>query len=47
MVPRGDPDYPKVQADLIQEAHRIGARGLKVLKTLGLYLRDNSPPARW
>jgi predicted TIM-barrel fold metal-dependent hydrolase len=37
----GDPDYPKVQADLIQEAHRIGARGLKVLKTLGLNLRDN------
>jgi predicted TIM-barrel fold metal-dependent hydrolase len=35
-----EPDYPKVQADLISEAHKAGARGLKVLKTLGLYLRD-------
>jgi predicted TIM-barrel fold metal-dependent hydrolase len=35
-----EPDYPKAQGDLIQEAQKIGARGLKVLKTLGLYLRD-------
>jgi predicted TIM-barrel fold metal-dependent hydrolase len=34
------PDYAKRQADLLQEAHRNGARGLKVLKTLGLYLRE-------
>ena len=36
-----DPDYPRVQADLIEDAHRRGAKGLKVLKTLGLYLREN------
>jgi predicted TIM-barrel fold metal-dependent hydrolase len=35
-----DPAYPKKQADLIEDAHRAGARGLKVLKTLGLYLRE-------
>jgi predicted TIM-barrel fold metal-dependent hydrolase len=35
-----EPDFPKIQADLIQQAHDIGARGLKCLKTLGLYLRD-------
>jgi predicted TIM-barrel fold metal-dependent hydrolase len=35
------PDYPKRQADAIAEAKRIGARGLKVLKTLGLFLREN------
>jgi predicted TIM-barrel fold metal-dependent hydrolase len=35
------PDYPKTQADLIADAHRRGAKGLKVLKTLGLYLRQN------
>jgi hypothetical protein len=34
-----EPGYPKLQADLIEEAHRAGARGLKVLKTLGLFLR--------
>src|SRR5882672_1063886 len=33
-------DYPKVQAQAIQQAHRDGARGLKILKTLGLYLRE-------
>ncbi len=37
------PDYPKFQADEIERAHRAGARGLKVLKTLGLYLREKSP----
>jgi predicted TIM-barrel fold metal-dependent hydrolase len=34
-------DYPKLQAQAIQQAHRDGARGLKILKTLGLYLREN------
>jgi predicted TIM-barrel fold metal-dependent hydrolase len=34
-----DPGYPKAQADAIGRAHDAGARGLKVLKTLGLYLR--------
>jgi predicted TIM-barrel fold metal-dependent hydrolase len=33
-------DYPKVQAQAIEQAHRDGARGLKILKTLGLYLRE-------
>ena len=32
-------DYPKWQADQIQQAVRDGAKGLKVLKTLGLFLR--------
>jgi predicted TIM-barrel fold metal-dependent hydrolase len=36
-----EPGYSKAQADAIQQAKRDGARGLKVLKTLGLYLRDN------
>lgn len=36
-----DPDYPRVQADLIEDAHRRGAKGLKILKILGLYLREN------
>lgn len=35
------PDYPKIQSEAIAEAHRDGARGLKILKTLGLYLRQN------
>src|ERR1700751_4076468 len=34
-------DYPKLQALAIERAHRDGARGLKILKTLGLYLREN------
>ncbi len=34
-------NYPKVQAEAIEQAHRDGARGLKILKTLGLYLREN------
>ncbi len=34
-------DYPRMQADLIEDAHRRGARGLKVLKTLGLFLRED------
>lgn len=35
------PNYPQLQADSIIAAARSGARGLKVLKTLGLYLREN------
>jgi len=35
-----DANYPKFQADAIEQAHRDGARGLKILKTLGLYLRE-------
>jgi predicted TIM-barrel fold metal-dependent hydrolase len=34
-------NYPQLQADAIEQAHRQGARGLKILKTLGLYLRQN------
>jgi predicted TIM-barrel fold metal-dependent hydrolase len=34
------PHYPQRQADAIAHAKRVGARGLKVLKTLGLYLRE-------
>lgn len=36
-----EPNYPALQADAINHAHRAGARGLKILKTLGLYLREN------
>jgi len=36
-----DSGYPKLQADRIAEAHRDGAKGLKVLKTLGLFLREH------
>jgi predicted TIM-barrel fold metal-dependent hydrolase len=36
-----DPNYPKLQGDAIEQAHKDGARGLKILKTLGLYLREN------
>jgi predicted TIM-barrel fold metal-dependent hydrolase len=35
-----EPDYPKFQADELARARQAGARGLKVLKTLGLYLRE-------
>jgi predicted TIM-barrel fold metal-dependent hydrolase len=34
------PNYAKEQADDIARAKKTGARGLKVLKTLGLYLRE-------
>jgi len=34
-------NYSQFQADQIERAKKIGARGLKVLKTLGLYLREN------
>jgi predicted TIM-barrel fold metal-dependent hydrolase len=36
-----EPDYPRIQAQEIERAHRAGAKGLKILKTLGLYLREN------
>jgi predicted TIM-barrel fold metal-dependent hydrolase len=39
----GDKDYPSFQAEQIERAHAAGARGVKVLKTLGLYLRDGGP----
>lgn len=35
------PGYSQFQADEIERAHRVGAGGLKVLKTLGLYLRED------
>jgi predicted TIM-barrel fold metal-dependent hydrolase len=34
------PDYPRWQADEIGRAHQAEAKGLKVVKTLGLYLRE-------
>ncbi|BDC47821.1 hypothetical protein F183_A01370 [Bryobacterales bacterium F-183] len=37
-----EPGYDKLQADLIAQAKKDGASGLKVLKTLGLFLRDNN-----
>jgi len=36
-----EPSYSSVQAQAIEQAHHDGARGLKILKTLGLYLREN------
>ncbi|HKG15613.1 MAG TPA: amidohydrolase family protein [Pyrinomonadaceae bacterium] len=33
-------NYPKFQAEQIARAREVGARGLKVTKTLGLYLRE-------
>ena len=35
-----DPDFPRFQAEAIEQAHRAGACALKLLKTLGLYLRE-------
>jgi predicted TIM-barrel fold metal-dependent hydrolase len=35
-----EPGYPQFQADQIARAQALGARGLKLLKTLGLYLRE-------
>jgi predicted TIM-barrel fold metal-dependent hydrolase len=34
------PDFPTFQADQLEKAHRMGAKGLKLTKTLGLYLRE-------
>lgn len=36
-----EPGYAKAQAAELEQAHAAGARGLKILKTLGLYLREN------
>jgi predicted TIM-barrel fold metal-dependent hydrolase len=36
-----EPGYAKFQADQIVGAHQAGVRGVKVLKTLGLYLRES------
>lgn len=36
-----EPDYPQRQAEALAHARRLGACGLKLLKTLGLYLREN------
>jgi predicted TIM-barrel fold metal-dependent hydrolase len=36
-----EPGFPQKQADAIESAKNAGARGLKVLKTLGLFLREN------
>ena len=41
-----EPTYAQFQADEIGKAARAGARGLKVLKTLGLYLRDGGADGR-
>ena len=35
-----EPGYAKMQADAIERAVKDGAKGLKVLKTLGLFLRE-------
>jgi len=35
-----DPRYPQIQADAVEAAARAGAKGLKILKTLGLGLRE-------
>jgi predicted TIM-barrel fold metal-dependent hydrolase len=35
-----NPGYSRLQAELIESAHRSGAKGLKVLKILGLFLRE-------
>jgi predicted TIM-barrel fold metal-dependent hydrolase len=35
------PNYSRFQAEQIEAAKKAGARGLKILKTLGLYLREN------
>jgi predicted TIM-barrel fold metal-dependent hydrolase len=37
-----DAKYPELQANAIVQAHQAGARGLKILKTLGLYLREQT-----
>ncbi len=39
-VKASDPGYAAFQAAQIEDAHKAGAKGLKVLKTLGLFLRE-------
>ena len=36
-----EPGYARLQADQVHQAYRAGAKGLKILETLGLYLREN------
>jgi predicted TIM-barrel fold metal-dependent hydrolase len=36
-----EPDYPRIQALEIEKAQQAGAKGLKILKALGLFLREN------
>lgn len=35
-----EPDYARFQADQLERAHEAGARGLKILKVLGLFARE-------
>jgi predicted TIM-barrel fold metal-dependent hydrolase len=42
----GEPGYAAWQADEISKAKTAGAVGLKILKTLGLYLRDGGPQGK-
>lgn len=37
----GEPGYDKMQADEIEKAKQAGAKGVKVLKALGLVVREN------
>lgn len=41
-VKASDPGYAQFQAGQIEDAHKAGAKGLKVTKMLGLYLRERS-----
>ncbi len=36
-----EPNYSQFQGDQIERAKKLGAKGIKVLKTLGLFLREN------
>ncbi len=42
----GEPGYAAWQAEEISKAKAAGAVGLKILKTLGLYLRDGGPQGK-
>jgi predicted TIM-barrel fold metal-dependent hydrolase len=37
-----EPDFSAAQARALEEAHRMGARGLKITKDLGCYVKDKS-----
>ena len=37
----GEPGFAQAQGEALEQAARAGARGVKVLKTLGLFLRDH------
>jgi predicted TIM-barrel fold metal-dependent hydrolase len=39
-IKASDRNYARFQADQLESDHKAGAKGLKVLKTLGLYLRE-------